>query len=209
MADSNRQKSGADITEPGAGDTVDEPGAGAAPAPPRPRHLGALVAGLLVALLAFPVLAQAVYTWTDDDGVQQYTDDPQSIPQKHRQKARTTSGDDISVMGRGATPSPPAARPAERTQPPPAGEGPSRCMALKKQITRTEADLARRKEEYEQKKKSCEQTAARMTRSGRLIPARGCTGSSGPDRIKDKVIELERRLEDERDALRVAQLQGC
>ncbi|MEW5739029.1 MAG: DUF4124 domain-containing protein [Myxococcota bacterium] len=46
-------------------------------------------------LLPLPAAAQ-VYTWTDEQGVQHFTDDPNTVPKKA--KARTTEGAHVNVM---------------------------------------------------------------------------------------------------------------
>ncbi|MCC6332865.1 MAG: DUF4124 domain-containing protein [Myxococcales bacterium] len=57
------------------------------------RWLGA---ALLVASAAFAQGAKPVYTWTDADGVQHFTDDPNAVPKKA--KARTTEGSHVNVV---------------------------------------------------------------------------------------------------------------
>ena len=54
---------------------------------------------LILLLLATPVLAQdQVWTWTDDQGEEHYTNDKGSIPDKFRARAKPTAGQELSVV---------------------------------------------------------------------------------------------------------------
>ena len=57
-----------------------------------------------------PGAAPRMYRWTDASGVVHYTDDFRNIPERYREHAQTTLGDDIMVLespsGRRSTPAP-------------------------------------------------------------------------------------------------------
>ena len=54
---------------------------------------------LVVLLLAVPAFAQEqVWTWSDERGEEHYTNDKSSIPDKFRAKAKSTSGDELSIL---------------------------------------------------------------------------------------------------------------
>ena len=63
---------------------------------------------LVFVLLSSPALAQdQVWTWTDEKGEEHYTNDKSSIPEKFRTKAKSTQGEELSVVKvRGVEPAP-------------------------------------------------------------------------------------------------------
>jgi hypothetical protein len=81
---------------------------------------------------------------------------------------------------------------------------------MKKQIADLEADYAAQKNDYEARKKYCEQApASRVTRTGRVVANSNCSEINGPATMKTKLDAAERKLESLRDELRVLQHQGC
>jgi hypothetical protein len=72
--------------------------------------LGISVLPVFLLLLAAGPAGEEVYSWTDADGVAHYTNDPNTIPQRYRDKARTLDGQ-------------PAASQDTAGKPPPATEG--------------------------------------------------------------------------------------
>jgi Domain of unknown function (DUF4124) len=177
----------------------------------RPGQLEILWVGVLVVgLVAGAASAQAIYTWTDENGVEQFTDNPSSIPEKFRKKARVTSGGDINVIGNDAQPSSAPEKPAPRSQPARAEpEGPNKCVVMKKKVGDLEFSVSQQKTEYENRKRACEQSAPRVTRRGRVVPVSGCSETNGPTQLKARLDAEERKLEQLRDELRVIQIQGC
>jgi Domain of unknown function (DUF4124) len=93
--------------------------------------LGLCVVPAILVLLAAGPPGEEVYTWTDADGSAHYTNDPNTIPQRYRDKARTLDGRPAASTeptpppaaetkpGSPETaPKPPAAKPQERTDEP-------------------------------------------------------------------------------------------
>jgi hypothetical protein len=89
-----------------------------------PLGLSALPALLL--LLAAGPGGDEVYTWTDANGEAHYTNDPNAIPQRYRDKARTLDGQPAASQETAAKPPPPAdANPgASETSPKPSAAKP-------------------------------------------------------------------------------------
>lgn len=166
---------------------------------------------LLTALVATAAAAQDIYTWTDDEGVEQFTDNPSSIPEKFRKKARVTTGSDINVISGGEEEEAPAQKkPAARAPPSrPANDGPNKCAVLKKKVSDLEFSVAQQKTEYDNRVRACTSNAARVTRTGRVVPVAGCSETNGPTQLKARLEADERRLEQLKDELRVVQHQGC
>lgn len=163
---------------------------------------------LAATLVATGALAQDIYTWTDDEGVEQFTDDPSRIPEKFRKKARVTTGSDINVVSGDGEAAPPKARPAAPPAPR-APEGPNKCVVLKKKVSDLEFSIGQQKTAYEERVRACSNNAARVTRTGRVVPVRGCSETNGPNQLKARLEADQRRLEQLNDELRVLQHQGC
>jgi hypothetical protein len=54
---------------------------------------------LALLLLASPSFAQdQVWTWSDESGEQHFTNDKSTIPEKFRSKAKSTAGDELSIV---------------------------------------------------------------------------------------------------------------
>lgn len=157
--------------------------------------------------------AQTIYTWVDEEGVEQFTDNLSNVPDKFKKKARVTTGGDIGTISHSdgdAQPTPAPAPSSARTAQPARADGPNRCVVMKKQISDLEADYAVQKNDYEARKKYCEQTpASRVTRTGRVVANSNCTEINGPATMKTRLDATERKLESLRDELRVMQHQGC
>jgi hypothetical protein len=93
--------------------------------------LGLCVLPAVLVLLAAGPPGEEVYTWTDADGSAHYTNDPTTIPQRYRDKARTLDGQpaasseskppppaDAKAGTQELAPKPPAAKPPEHTDEP-------------------------------------------------------------------------------------------
>ncbi|MEW6431887.1 MAG: DUF4124 domain-containing protein [Myxococcota bacterium] len=81
----------------------------------------------LAVLLPAVAAAQPIYTWTDREGVQHYTDDPRTIPKDA--KATATEGAHVNVVSSSAQP--------EASAPAPASGSPTRV-----QVTAAQAQAA-------------------------------------------------------------------
>jgi hypothetical protein len=68
--------------------------------------LGLCVLPALLLLLAAGSAGEDVYSWTDATGVAHYTNDPSTIPQRYRDKARTLDGQPASSASTAAQPPP-------------------------------------------------------------------------------------------------------
>jgi Domain of unknown function (DUF4124) len=168
-----------------------------------------LAAALLLACTA--ASAQTIYTWTDEEGVEQFTDNLSNVPDKFKKKAKVTTGGELGTISHSnddSDPPPvsaPTAVPARKSD-----DGPNKCVVMKKQIADFEADYAAQKNDYEARKKYCEQSpASRVTRTGRVVANTNCTEINGPATLKAKLDATERKLESLRDELRVLQYRGC
>lgn len=83
-----------------------------------PSALLALPAVLL--LLAAGPPDDTIYTWTDGEGVAHYTNDPNTVPGKYRDKAHALDGQPLPVEGQPKVPAAPVEAKAPTTEEPPA-----------------------------------------------------------------------------------------
>lgn len=168
--------------------------------------------GALVLLFAASAAAQDIYTWTDDEGVEQFTDNPSAIPEKFRKKARITTGGELNVISHDGDADPPPARATAQkaaARPQPVADGPNKCVVMKKKIGDLEFSISQQKTEYEARVTRCQNNAARVTRTGQVVPVRGCSETNGPTQLKARLEADTRKLESMKDELRVMQHQGC
>lgn len=166
---------------------------------------------MMLALVVTALLGQTVYEWTDASGETHYTDDPSSVPKGV--KARTTGGDDISVVGRASAgkqrPADGGVPPAKATAAPKPER--DRCAEAKQKLEAAEERLAAAKKEHELRVARAAGDCQQVLRTHGQAEYAKCTrGRRRPESVPEPSFgTLEQQVEAAREALRRAQVAGC
>jgi type IV secretory pathway VirB10-like protein len=164
---------------------------------------------LHVTVLAIALLGQTIYTWTDKDGEEHYTDDPTSIPKGV--KAKTMAPGEVEMVQ--SSPEPTEVAPPKPTPlpTPDAGVPPkpkvNTCERAKKRVADAEANLAEaRKLSATPPQRDCQ---AVLNTQGQGAYARCMAGRADEGDVAKFVAAAQRHLDDAKDELRRAQAAGC
>jgi len=187
--------------------------------------LGLYALPALLLLLAAGPGGDEVYTWTDANGEAHYTNDPNAIPQRYRDKARTLDGQPAASQETAAkpppsadskpgasetSPKPSAAKPQERVEepleesaPPPLSPGAAETLdeaGWRKRFQRTtervrRAELALARDKEQLSRVANEEGYMVVDAYGRTMTAGRSTA------LRMQVAEDERVLHEAREAL--------
>lgn len=154
----------------------------------------------MLPLLLAALLSQTVYEWTDAQGGVHYTDDRSTIP-SNAKKVRTTAGDDVSVMKLSTTPT---------TRATPATPTKNVCDELKAKVASLESQRDALFKAYDARISEAQaQCQARLVTHGQGAYAQCVASTSARVGAAPDDSSLKKELDDTREALRRAQLNGC
>lgn len=169
---------------------------------------------LRLTVLVAALLGQTVYTWTDKNGEEHFTDDPSSIPKGV--KAKTMQPGEVETVRSSdePSPSPTAAAPlaaaplaAADAGAPDAGLPEDTCEKARKAIAQAQAALdAAKKAAVTPSQRNCQEA---LNTLGPMGYAQCMNRSPDAKEGERQVASAQRRLDDAKDDLRRAQAAGC
>ena len=166
---------------------------------------------LHVTVLIAALLGQTVYTWTDAQGEEHYTDDPSTIPKGV--KAKTMAQGEVEPVRAAPEPAPspaPATRPKRADDSPDAGAGKPKensCVRAKKALADAEAEVEEaRKASAEPPSRDCQEVLNTLGHAAYAQCMAARKTATDPARA---LATAQRRLDEAKDALRRAQVAGC
>lgn len=160
---------------------------------------------MLRALLVTALLGQTIYTWTDKNGEEHFTDDPSSIPKGA--KAKTMAPGEIETVRSSDEPAPVAAKPVPAAAPDAGAPKVDTCALGRKAVADAQAALdAAKQAAASPPERDCQSV---LNTLGKVAYAQCMAHPADPGSGERKVAQAQRRLDDATDDLRRAKAAGC
>lgn len=168
---------------------------------------------LHVTVLVAALLGQTIYTWTDKNGEEHYTDDPSSIPKG--MKPKTMAPGEVETVVASDDPAPakpvvqPAPKPDEALLVPDAGTPApvDTCAKAREALRKAEAELAEAK--HPTSPPPGRDCMKELRLRGDWAYAQCMAGGQDEAASAKKVATAQRRVDSAKDDLRRAQAAGC
>ncbi|MEW5741011.1 MAG: DUF4124 domain-containing protein [Myxococcota bacterium] len=170
---------------------------------------------LHVTVLIAALLGQTIYTWTDAQGEEHFTDDPSTIPKGV--KAKTMAPGEVETVRSSPEPAAPTAPAApdagssvltdSSTRKAPAVPPENKCTRAKKAVAEAEAEVAAaRKASAAPPTRDCQSV---LNTQGHAAYAQCMASRKNGEDSGRGLATVERRLNEAKEDLRRAQAAGC
>lgn len=162
---------------------------------------------MLRVILVTALLGQTIYTWTDKNGEEHFTDDLSSIPKGVKPKTMAPKDIEMVQSSDDAPPSPAAAAPTPAAKPDAGVPKVDTCARGRKALEDAQAELdAAKQAAASPPERDCQSV---LNTLGQVAYAQ-CMAHRTDTRSNDRrIATAQRRLDDAKDDLRRAQAAGC
>ena len=162
---------------------------------------------MLRAILVTALLGQTIYTWTDKNGEEHFTDDPSSIPKGVKPKTMAPGEIETVHSSDGPAPAPVAAKPVPAAVLDAGAPKVDTCALGRKAVADAQAALdAAQQAAATPPERDCQSV---LNTLGKVAYAQCMASPHDPRDGERKVAKAQRRLDDAKDDLRRAQAAGC